>query len=411
MADAVVVGGGVVGLCAACWLRRAGLEVTVLERAQPGAGASWGNAGWVVPSHSTPLAHPGALGRGLRWMLDPASPLWVRLRPERALWAWVLHFARFCSTAHVQRALPILVHLQRRSLELYEELCARGLAFGFRRSGSLSAYRTEEGFREGLEEARLLTEHGVEAQPLVGRSAVEREPLLREGLAGAVYFPQDAHLDPARLVLELLRWAESEGVRVVAGAGADGLEVDGRRVAVREGGRRHVPEVVVLAAGVWSGQLARTADLRLPLLPAKGYSVTLEHADAQPRCPVMLSEARVAVTPFEDGRLRFAGTLELGAWDTRVSRRRVEAIRRAAEQYLRVRATGGEVWCGLRPCTPDGLPLVGRVRELANLVVATGHGTLGVSLAPATAELVVAAALDGGGEGWEALRPDRFRKD
>ena len=182
-------------------------------------------------------------------------------------------------------------------------------------------------------------------------------------------------------------------------------------MAVREGGRRHVPEVVVLAAGVWSGQLARTADLRLPLLPAKGYSVTLEHADAQPRCPVMLSEARVAVTPFEDGRLRFAGTLELGAWDTRVSRRRVEAIRRAAEQYLRVRATGGEVWCGLRPCTPDGLPLVGRVRELANLVVATGHGTLGVSLAPATAELVVAAALDGGGEGWEALRPDRFRKD
>ncbi len=408
MGNAVVVGAGVVGLCAALWLRRAGLEVTVLERHAPGAGASWGNAGWVVPSHSTPLAHPGALGRGLRWMLDPASPFWVRLRPQLSLWTWVLRFARACTAAHVRRALPLLVRLQRRSLELYEELSQQGLAFDLQRSGSLSAYRTEEGFREALEEVTLLAEHGVEARPLAGRAALEREPLLREGLAGAVYFPHDAHLDPAQLVQELSRRAELEGVRLVSGAAADTLEVRGDRVAVHQAGRREVPEVVVLAAGAWSGPLARTAGLRLPLIPAKGYSITLEHAEALPRSPAMLSEARVAVTPFQDGRLRLAGTLELGAWDLRISRRRVEAIRAAAETYLRVQARGGEVWCGLRPCTPDGLPLVGRVPRWRNLVVATGHGTLGVSLAPVTAELVV-QAVRGRPEGdLELLRPDRF---
>lgn len=406
--DAVVVGAGAVGLCAAVWLRREGLEVTVLERRAPGAGASWGNAGWVVPSHSTPLAHPGALGRGLRWLADPRSPLWVAPRPQPALWAWILRFARFCSRAHVQRALPVLVRLQQRSLALYEDLSSRGLAFGFQRTGSLSSYRTAEGFREGLAEAELLARHGVEFEPLAGRWALEREPLLRDGLAGAVYFPRDAHLDPARLVLELARWAESEGVRLRTDSEVDALEPQGSRVAVRGGGSRRVPEVVVLAAGAWSGQLARTAGLRLPLIPAKGYSITLEHADSLPRSPVMLCEARVAVTPFQDGRLRLAGTLELGAWDLRISRRRVEAIRTAAETYLRVQARGGEVWCGLRPCTPDGLPLVGRVPRWRNLVVATGHGTLGVSLAPVTAELVVQAVRDRPGGDLELLRPDRF---
>ncbi|MDR5710249.1 MAG: FAD-dependent oxidoreductase [Armatimonadota bacterium] len=408
--DVVVVGGGAVGLCCACALARGGLRVLLVERKHPGAGASWGNAGLVAPSRSLPLAEPGAVRRGLRWMLDPASPLYVPLRPDRALWTWLWRFRRSCTDFHVRRAVPLLVRLQRRSLELYEQLVAEGLDFGWHRAGSLSAFLDEWEYWAFLHEVDLLRREGIAAEMLDGEAAQGREPLLRPEVAGAVYFPHDAHLDPAALVQALAQRAVRLGAEVRPGCDAR-LQRRGRTVVVQVEGQEMRPAAVVVAAGAWSGPLLRPVGVRLPVLPAKGYSVTLA-SRLLPRSPLMLSEARVAVTPLPNRegspQVRLAGTLELGVWGDIVNPRRVAAIREAASRYLRLDPEGGEVWAGLRPCTPDGLPVVGRPRGLANVVVATGHGTLGISLAPVTGELVAQLVTGEEREDLEPLSPDRF---
>jgi len=409
--DALVLGAGAVGLCCACALAERGLRVAVLERDRPGAGASWGNAGWVVPSHSVPLAEPGALRRGLRWLVDPASPLYVPPRADRALWGWLWRFRKSSTPAHVLRALPCLVRLQRRSLQLYQDLVNRGLEFGFSRAGSLSVFLDPREYRSFLGQLDLLREQGISAEVLEGDAVRAREPLLRQEVAGGVYFPEDAHLDPARLVRALAEYAGQLGVQVRTGCPGRAVRRHGRGVEVDLGENKLYPRWLVVAAGAWSTPLLRAAGLRLPVLPAKGYSVTLT-ARPTPEAPVMLSEARVAVTPLSgpDGaRLRLAGTLELGVWEGGVNPRRVEAIRRAGARYLQVDPEGGEVWTGLRPCTPDGLPVVGRPSGWDSLVLATGHGTLGISLAPVTGELVASVVAGQEAQDLELLSPDRFR--
>ncbi|MDR7415786.1 MAG: FAD-dependent oxidoreductase [Armatimonadota bacterium] len=409
--DAVVVGGGAVGLCCACALAREGMRVLLLERKRPGAGASWGNAGLVAPSRSVPLAEPGIVRRGLRWMLDPTSPLYVPLRADVGLIQWLWRFRKFSTAAHLRRSLPLLVGLQRWSLRLYRELEGRGLDFGFRTSGTLAVFQSSRELASFLGEVDLLRSHGIPAEVLGPDAALQREPLLRPQLAGAVYFPEDAYLDPARLVESLAAYAGELGVEIRNGAAGQRLWRRGGEVSVEVGDSFLHPATVVVAAGAWSAPLLRTAGVRIPVLPAKGYAITLPHA-APPGRPLMLSEARVAVTPLRgpggEARVRLAGTLELGVAEEGINHRRVLAIRRAASRYLDLDPSGGEVWAGLRPCTPDGLPVVGRPRGFRNLVVATGHGTLGISLAPVTGELVASLVAGRPLQELDPLSPDRF---
>ncbi|MER3455476.1 MAG: FAD-dependent oxidoreductase [candidate division GAL15 bacterium] len=404
--DAVVIGAGTVGLSCACALAEAGLRILVLERHRPGAGASWANAGWVVPSHSVPLAEPGVVRRGLRWLVHPESPVYVPLRADRFLWSWLWRFLRSSTNSHVRRALPLLVRLQLRSFKLYERLAVEEPDFGWCQAGSFTVFADRRQLEEACEEVRWLRQEGIRAEVLDAHGVREREPLLRGDLVGGVYFPGDAHLDPAALVEVLARRAARLGVEVRTGQAAR-LRRRGRMVLVQADAAELQPPAVVVAAGAWSGLLLRQAGFSLPLVPAKGYSVTV--TDAQlPSSPLMLSEARVAVTPLPGGRLRLAGTLELGVWSLRPNPRRVAAIRRAAARYLTVGPEGGEVWAGLRPCTPDGLPAVGRPSVADNLVVATGHGTFGISLAAVTGELVAGAVVGPAPEDLLPLSPDRF---
>jgi len=404
-----VVGAGAVGLCCACALAEAGLQVAVVERQQPGAGASWANAGWVVPSHSVPLAAPGAVRRGLRWMLHPESPVHVPPRADPALWAWVWRFWKSSTPAHVRRSLPVLVRLQRRSLQHYERLAQEEPDFGWRRCGSLTVFTDPSEYRSFLTEVEHLRREGVAAEVLDGGQLREREQVLRREVVGGVYFPEDAHLDPSALIQVLAARAARLGVRLRCGQAA-ALRRQGSSVAVHLDGRWVRPQAVVVAAGAWSGLLLRQVGVRLPLQPAKGYSVTLDGRPA-PHSPLMLGEARVAVTPLSGPagpRVRLAGTLELGVWTEAPNPRRVVAIRRAAARYLALDPEGGEVWAGLRPCTPDGLPAVGRPRAADNLVVATGHGTLGISLAAVTGELVAQVVSGQQPQALPWLAPDRF---
>jgi D-amino-acid dehydrogenase len=407
----VVIGAGVVGVCSAYYLARAGARVTLVDQGDVAAGSSYGNAGLVVPSHSIPLAAPGVWWRGLKWMGDPESPFYIRPRPDPALARWLWRFRRACTAAHVQRALPLLRDLHYASLALFRELAgADGLDFGFRQEGVLGLYRTPAGLAEGVHEAERLESAGLPARVLDGVAARALEPAVAPDVLGAVLFPDDARLVPDRFVRGLAGVAVSLGVRLRTGTEVLGFRTAGGRIVAVETTRGDlVPDEVVLAAGAWSPGLGRSLGLALPVEPAKGYSVTFAHPPTPPRRPLLCGEARVAVTPMDD-TLRFAGTLELAGLDLSIDRRRVAALVRGASRYLATPPTEvREVWRGLRPCTPDGLPIVGRPARPANLVVATGHAMIGVSLGPITGQ-IVAGLAQGRPPGLEIalLRPQRF---
>jgi D-amino-acid dehydrogenase len=411
-ADVVVVGGGVIGVCAAYYLRRAGLDVILLDKTAVAAGSSYGNAGLIVPSHSVPLAAPGVWLKGLRWMLSPESPFYIKPRPSPELLSWLWKFRAACTPGHVARALPLLRDLSFASLDLFRELAALpGLGFGFHQDGALTVFRTAAAYEAASEDARRLGQAGIATKFLDGPAARALEPALRPEVIGAILFPEDAHLVPDRFVRGLAGIAAAGGVRIQAPAEVLGFRTAGRRVVAVETTRGDLAaDEVVLAAGAWSAEVGRALGLRLPIQAAKGYSVTWERPADGPRMPVLLGEGRAAVTPMED-TLRVAGTLELAGLDLSINRRRVGAVVRAAASYIAgvEGYTVREIWRGLRPCTPDGLPLLGRPAGWENVILATGHAMIGVSLGPITGKLVAELVAGRPPEMNVALLdPDRF---
>jgi len=410
-ADVIVIGGGIIGVCAAYFLAERGVNVVLLERDEICSGASYGNAGLIVPSHSVPLSSPGVVEKGLKWLLNPESPLYIRFRLDFELISWLWRFWRFCTEEHVRHSLSILVPMQQESLRLFEQFASGGLQFGLQRKGTITVFNTQKAFEEGVQEAGLLEKFGIESQVLLGEKVREKEPLLKESVVGGIYFPGDAHLDPAQFVCALAKEVERKGVMVLTQTEVIELKAQGNLVeSVVTTKGQFKADTIVLAAGAWSPNLVRNLGIKIPIQPAKGYSITFYEPELSPSIPLMLSEVRVAVTPL-NGRLRFGGTLELAGLDLSINQKRVEAIRRGASQYLpRIEARREEVWHGLRPCTPDGLPIIGRSRKFDNLVIASGHGILGVSLGPITGKLV-AQLICGEPSDFDIkpLSPDRFQ--
>lgn len=412
-ADVIVIGAGAVGLCVAHTLQAEGAAVTVVSREPAGEGASAGNAGMIVPSHVVPLAAPGVVAKGLRWLLHPESPFYIRPRLSRELAAWLWQFRRHCTAAHVQRAAPMLRDLSLASAALFAPLARAVGDVGFAPSGLLMVYHTGKGQAENLEAAALAEAHGLRVERLDADALGALEPGLRlpapAGPAtGAVRYLDDGRVDPDRLLARLADDLRARGVTLAHGFDVTGLATDGRRVTAVETTDGPLPaRTVVLAAGAWTPRLTRSLGLRLPVQPAKGYSLTLPAQG--PRLPLILTEEKLTLTPLGD-RLRVAGTLALTGYDARVEPRRVAPLRRLAAQYADADAVAAApVWSGFRPCSPDGLPFVGPAPGFDNVVIATGHGMMGITLAPITGRLV--ADLLGGHPpsfSLDPLRPDRF---
>ena len=394
--DVVVVGGGAIGVSAAYELARQGLRTTLLERDGLGGGCSSGNAGLVCPSHSAPLATPAALAEGVRSLLRRDGVL--SIRPRASTLHWLVQFAAACRSERAERATAAIRALSVASLELHAELATLGT--GFERRGTLSVYETEARFAIGRREAERC---GLEARVLAPEAARALEPGLRGAIAGAVYYPAEAHVDPRRYV-------EAIG-DAAAKAGADiqtGVEVRSLAPVETSKGRLR-PSTVVLAAGAWSSGLARTAGVRVPITGGKGYHVDFAPAPGDPHVPILIQEARSAVTPLAD-RLRVAGTIEIAGLDLSLGERRLDTVRSAAARVL-ARDTSAvvDVWTGLRPCAPDGLPVIGRPAGLPSLILATGHAMKGVSLAPVTGRLVAElAAGEPTSHELGPFSPDRF---
>jgi D-amino-acid dehydrogenase len=409
MSHVVILGAGVIGLSAAEQCARRGHRVTIIERApQQRDGCSFGNAGMVVPSHFIPLAAPGMVALGLRWMWNPESPFYIQPRLDWDLLAWAWRFFRASTREHVERAAPLLRDLHLASRAAYAEM---GEECGLVQRGLLMLCQTAQALDEEAHAAAKARELGVPAEVLDSRQTAELDPHVTMDIAGSVYFPRDCHLQPERYLAALER--RLAGAELLWETEAFGWRRDGGKLRAVCTTRGEVAgDQFILAAGSWSPSLVRELELRLPLQAGKGYSVTLPNPVELPGICSILTEARVAVTPM-GGALRVGGTMEMAGLNERISERRVEGIIRALLRYFprfrREHFDGVHPWRGLRPCSPDGMPYLGRTRAAENLVVATGHAMMGVSLAPVTGE-IAAQLVDGEPPRFDIglLAPDRF---
>ncbi|HYE97066.1 MAG TPA: FAD-dependent oxidoreductase [Rubricoccaceae bacterium] len=413
----VVVGAGVAGLCTALYAARRGLDVTVVERDGPERfTTSFGNAGLLTPSHFVPLAAPGVVGQGLRWMRDPESPFYIRprLNPDLARWGW--WFWRTGSAAHVERAAPVLRDLNLASRALFADLARERDDFGLVLRGGLMVCKTPHALDEEAAVARHARRLGLEAELLDADALVRMEPDARIAAAGAVFYPQDGYLDPARFMASVAARAEEAGAQFRWHTDVAGWDAaPGRVEAIRTGEGRIEADTFVVAAGAWTTALVRPLRLRLPMQAGKGYHLNLpaERLRLRLRHSLILVEGRVAVTPMGE-TVRFAGTMEIAGLDPAVNPARIRGITKTVPQYLpdvpAATFAGAKPWVGLRPLSPDGLPYVGPFRRFPNLFAATGHAMMGLSLGPVTGEAVAALAA---GEApplpLAALSPDRFR--
>lgn len=411
--DAVVIGGGVVGVCSAYYLAKRGYHVALIEQGEIGSGCSHGNAGLVTPSHSVPVAKPGILTKALKWSLHEESPFYIKPRFDLSLFSWLVRFAMSCRTGPMRKSIAVLKDLSFASLELHGQLAAlEGMDHCYDRDILLSLYSSEKGLREGVEECRLLSQYGIASNVLTNAEVRELEPRARPSIVGGICHRDEAHLDPAKFVRGLACVTENLRVSTITGVAVTGFSISGGKISsVRTSRGDILTKSVVLAAGVWSPGVAKSLSLKVPVQAAKGYSVTVKSSSFSTSHALVLGEAKVIVTPMGPV-LRFAGTLELAGLDFSINQRRVQAILRAVREYL---FTAGdfevvETWCGLRPLTPDTLPIIGRSRLLSNLIIATGHGMLGLSLGPITGELVSQLLSDEMPSiDLTLLSPDRFQ--
>lgn len=383
-----------IGLACAWYAARRGLRVTVVERL-PAArdGCSFGNAGMIVPSHFVPLAAPGMVALGLKWMWNPESPFYIKPRLDAELFGWGWRFWRASNAAHVARAAPLLRDLSLASRAEYEALAeAFGNGFGLTCRGLLMLCRTPHALDEEAKTAENACRLGLPAEVLDARQTAALEPGITLNVAGSVLFPKDCHLSPDQLMAGLQRRLAAEGVEFLWETEVTGWRHAGARLTAAQTTRGEIEaDDFVLAGGSWSPLATRGLGLKLPMQAGKGYSLTLPQPREQPQLCAILTEARIAVTPM-GGLLRFGGTMEIAGLDETVNPRRVRGIARAVPQYCPAFREedfdGIQPWRGLRPVSPDGLPYLGRTQRWPNLIVATGHAMMGLSLAPVTGRIV-----------------------
>jgi D-amino-acid dehydrogenase len=324
-------------------------------------------------------------------MLKPKSPFYIKPRWDISLFSWLSQFRKSCSRQRMISGARVLQELGSASLKLYDSLMIdEDLACHYNKNGWLVVFKTKAGFRKGKEQASLLQSFGIQVEILSLNEALRKEPLLKPEIYGAVFFPDDAHLDPAVFLQELNLVLQAKGVTLHEQMEVLPLDIcKGSISTVHTSQGNFYPKTVVLTAGVWTPGLVKNLGLSIPIQPAKGYCITLNNPQACPQTPLYFGEAKVAVTPLKDA-LRFSGTLELSGMDPTINSRRAGAIASAARDGLRedFDLSVSEILSGLRSCTPDGSPIIDRCPGCDNLIIAAGHGMMGMTFAPVTGSLI-----------------------
>lgn len=391
----VIIGGGIIGLSSAYYLHQNGHDVTVVDKDDMRNNCSYGNAGYVCPSHFVPLATPGIVKQGFKWMWNSRSPFYVQPRLSMSLINWGLRFMRSATPEKVEQAAVPLRDIALLSQHLYASWTKEPyFSFAYAHKGLLEIFQTDAGGEHAKHVYEQAHQLGLTDTELLDAATLQAlEPYAEIRALGAVWFRCDAHLYPNKLMQQLLAYLSRSGVKLVTGAEVKGLVQQGNKItAVRTTQQTYEADTVVLAAGSWSRELAAMSGLSIPLVPGRGYSITLEDSPYRIEHPAVLVEGRVALTPMDGNKIRFGGTMEITSTKTPPRMNRVQGILDAVERYypsfkIPMPSTD-QVWYGYRPCSADGLPYIGRSKRTSNLVVATGHAMLGLSLGAGTGKLV-----------------------
>jgi D-amino-acid dehydrogenase len=410
----IVVGGGIIGVSAAYYLARRGHRVTLIERGDIGRGSSYGNAGIIAFGHP-PIPRPGLVRKTIKWMFDSGSPLYIPPRLDPAMLRWFWEFRRACTEEHFRACMDMLAALGREAITCFDGIVAEeSLSVEYHRGGWREVFYTPEGLEGGRVEADLLRGHGFDVEVYDGDELQRREPAFKPGAAGAIHFTESTFTEPYRFLLELADRARKHGASIRTNTELMDLTIDdGRfRAACLHTGERLEADAVVLAAGIWSSAIAKRIGLSIPMQAGKGYHRDITRPAPCLKTASVIADRHVAVTPMGDV-LRLAGTVEFSGINDRLVPKRLEMLTAAARRHLKGIGQTQTVseWCGLRPCTADGLPVVGWAPQPAGVFVATGHARMGLTLGPITGRLISECILDGTPSlEIDPLRADRFDK-
>jgi len=390
---AVVIGGGIIGLCAGYYLQKSGWEVTILEKGGLNDNCSFGNAGMIVPSHFVPLASPGIVAQGIKWMFNSKSPFYIKPELSWQLANWGMKFLQHANKKNVDHSAPYLRDLNLLSSNLYKELAGQpGFDFGLEQKGIIMYYKTGKTGDEEIRLAEKARSLGLDAEVLTMQQAQLLEPGVRLDVAGAVHYHCDAHLYPNKLMEQLIQSVTLNGGSIKTNCPVTNMDTENssiKKVYVNK--ESFSADVFVITGGAWLPGLSKMAGIHIPLMPGKGYSITQNDPLNKLTIPALLCEAKVAVTPM-GGHMRYGGTMEIAGINHTININRVKGIIESVTRYfpdLQVALPEKkDIWYGFRPCSPDGLPYLGRSKKIKNLIIAGGHSMMGLSAGPATGKLV-----------------------
>jgi D-amino-acid dehydrogenase len=389
-----IIGGGIIGLCSAYFLHKEGVEVTVIDRGDFTEGTSHGNAGMIVPSHFVPMASPGAIAQGIKWMFDSKSPFYIKPRLSLELAQWMWQFYRSCNRKNVNRAIPVLFDFNEYSKVLYRDFSNMSeFSFCYEEKGLLMLYKSLKQEEEEIEMASLAYDIGVAAEIMSQKELSNLEPDIKLDVKGGLYFPGDAHFYPNKFISQMIMYLKAKGVIFISKSKVVDFETRNGKIdkLLLDNDDQVSIENVLFSSGSWTGKLIQKLGINLSLQDGKGYSITLNQPKLKPKIPTILSEAKVAITPMGND-LRIGGTLEISNFSKQINKKRLEGIIESVPRYypeMNIEMPKTEnVWYGYRPCTPDGMPYIDQSEKFTNAYVATGHGMMGMSLGPSTGKMI-----------------------
>ena len=390
MSKVFVIGGGIIGLMSAYYLNKSGHEVAIADKYNFEKSCSYGNAGMIVPSHIISLAAPGVITMGLKWMLNPGSPFGFNFSLNKDLISWVWNFYRSSNKTHVNNSKIPLRDFNLFSRELYQEL-SRSFDFNLKNTGILQMFKSDKAGKHEIAAAKEAKHLGLDVEVLSGKE-VQRIEQIEVDVAGAVYYKCDSHIYPVKLIMSLLEYLKKNNVSIYYDCEVINFEINNHTIsAAVASSQKFYADYFVIAAGMWSGKLCRKLNINLPIQSGKGYSITKKDFKNPPRYPSLLLETRAAVTPLGND-LRLAGTMEIGSGGNEINIRRVKGYLEKIKDYypgINPVVPGiKDIWVGHRPCSPDGLPYIGKSEKFKNLIFAAGHAMMGLSLGPASGKIV-----------------------
>jgi D-amino-acid dehydrogenase len=411
----IIIGGGVIGLCTAYYLRKAGYEVTVVDRNDITTGCSFGNMGYISPSHFTPLASPGIISKGLKWMLSSSSPFYIKPRLDLDLIRWGMTFWRSATKKQVEENTPHLNNLLQLSRELMNDLkTALPGSFDMTEKGCWMLYKQEKTGDHEKHLAEQAAAFGLRTIICSPQQVQEYETEVEVNVAGGVLYLDDCHINTEKFMQVLYSYLQKAGVKFWINTEVTGFEKNNGRVSTVITNKGEIAcEQLIIANGSWLGTISKLLGVRMLMQPGKGYSVVYNEMEKNLHYPSILVDDRTATTPI-DRWLRIGGTMELSGHSDTVLPKRVMALHTAFKKYYPAmnipQPDISKAWFGYRPVTPDGMPYIGRHTKFSNLLYAGGHAMLGVSAAAGTGQLINEIIQNKSTSiGISAFDPERFR--